>query len=161
MEQSIHNCLQLKAGLLPNPTNQILRFVVPRVREHVAERLVLDAVEAWDLVNAELKHQGRRPLAASDKDYRHLKRIRNKLVAHRAENLVKTSRHRTWYQRNYDYDRVLALVRRVAQRVCSKVNGLVNERRMPRRPMRTTRVPEFGREDVAALVKAMKAHGIY
>src|SRR5712691_2502149 len=89
MEQSIRNCLELKSAVPVDLTNPILRFVVPRTREHVAQRLVLDAVEAWDLLNAELRRQGQRPLGTSDKDYRHLKRIRNKLVAHQAENLVK------------------------------------------------------------------------
>jgi hypothetical protein len=161
MDQSIRNCLELKSAIPANLANPILRFVIPRTREHVAQRLVLDAVEAWDLLNAELKRQGLRPLGTSDRDYRHLKRIRNKLVAHGAENLVKTSRHKTWYQRNYDYERMLSLVRRVAQGISTKVEDLTNQGRIARRRVTTTKVPQFGRQDVEALLDAIRAHGIY
>src|SRR2546426_11878628 len=161
MEHSIRNCLELKSSIPANVGNPILRFVVPLAREHVAQRFVLDVVQAWDLLNVELKRQGLRPLGVSDKNYRHLKRVRNKLVAHGVENLVKTGRYKTWYERNYGYERVLSLVRRVAQRIAGQVQDLKDQGRMTARPVGTRRVPQFGRQDVEALLAAIKAHKIY
>lgn len=161
MEHSIRNCLELKTSIPANLTNPILRFVVPLAREHVAQRFALDVVQAWDLLNVELRRQGLRPLGVSDRDYRHLKRIRNKLVAHGVENLVKTKRHKIWYYSTYDYERVLSLIHRVAQRISSKVQGLIDQGRMTPRPVTARKVSKFGRKDVEALLAAMKAHGIY
>jgi proline dehydrogenase len=92
MATSIHNVVELKKANPPGIRNPLLRFVVPRAMNYVVERFVLEVEQAWVLVNAELRRQGLRTLGVSDKHYRHLKKIRNKLVAHKIENSLKSRR---------------------------------------------------------------------
>ena len=101
LKQSIQNVVELKRANPPGIKNPVLTFVVPRVMNYVVERFVLEVCQAWELLSAQLKRKGLRSIGVSHKDYRHLKRIRNKLVAHKIENNLKTRRHEAWYKRTY------------------------------------------------------------
>ena len=123
---------------------------------NVVEGAVLEVVQAWELTNSELKRQGRRHLGVSHPDYKHLKRIRNKLVAHRIENLAKTERHRRWYKRTYgSYASVLALVARVAQRVASKVSAMELAGLIRAKSVSVRVSEEFTNEEFQSLLRAV------
>src|SRR3989344_1052966 len=162
MDTTIHNCLELAKAARPDLKNPILRFVVPRAVDGVVERFVLEIEQAWALTDEELKHQGLRPLGVSDRNYRHLKRIRNKLTAHRIENQVKSSRHKNWYTRTYgSYERVFDLLRSVATRIYKKVQYLEATRRIVLNSATAPAVDKFYVKDIEALYAAMKAHNVY
>src|SRR5437867_2941207 len=101
MQHSIQNVLELKKANPPGLRNPVLLFVVPRAMNYVVERFVLEVEQAWVLLNHELKRQGLRTLGVSDNHYCDLKKIRNKLVAHKIENSVNSTRHENWYKRKY------------------------------------------------------------
>src|SRR4029079_6454177 len=125
MKPSIQNVLELKKINPPGLKNPVLLFGVPRAVNYVVERFAVEVVQAWELLNSELKCQGRRTLGVTNKDYRHLKRIRNKLVAHRIENSLSSSKHEAWYRKTYgNFEGVLALIARVAERVADKIRQL-------------------------------------
>lgn len=162
MDATIHNCLELVKAARPDLKNPIMRFVVPRAVDGVVERFVLEMAEAWRLTNEELRDQGLRSLGESDRNYRHLKRIRHKLTAHRVENLVKTRRHQNWYTRTYgSYERMFDLLRRVAARIYKKVQYLEATGRIVLNSARAPAVDKFHVKDIEALYAVMKAHNIY
>jgi hypothetical protein len=162
MANSIHNVVELKKANPPGLRNPVLRFVVPRAMSHVVERFVLEVEQAWMLLNEELKRQGLRSLAVSDKHYRHLKRIRNKLVAHKIENSLKSRRYENWYKRTYgNFESVLGLVATVAGRIDAKVQDLETMGRLRARSLSTKDSPRFEAKDIEALLAAAKTHEIY
>jgi hypothetical protein len=162
MTANFSNCLELKRAKPHGLKNPVLLFVVPRAMNHVVERAVLEIEFAWCLLNEELKRQKRRGLGVSDRSYRHLKRIRNKLVAHRVENLLKAKRHLAWYQRAYgSFESILALVRKVGGRVHDKVRALEAEGHLRATGTSAKHVAPFSVKDVEAIFGALKGHGIY
>ena len=101
-------------------------------------------------------------MGVTNKDYRHLKRIRNKLVAHKIENTLASSRHETWYRKTYgNFESVLALIARVAERVADRIRRLEASGELWSKSLRAKAVPTFLLADVQALLAAVKAHGIY
>lgn len=162
MKHSVHNVLELKKANPPGLRNPVLRFVVPRAMNYVVERFVLEVEQAWALLNQELKRQGLRTLGVSHKNYRHLKRIRNKLVAHKIENSIATARYENWYKKTYgNFENVLALVMRVAERIHRTVQQLEVSSRLRARSVTVKDAPRFEAQDIEALLAAAKAHGIY
>lgn len=162
MRPSIQNVVELKKINPPGLKNPVLLFVVPRAMNYVVERFAVEVVQAWELLNKELKHQGRRPLGVTNKDYRHLKRIRNKLVAHKIENSLASARHETWYRKTYgNFESVLALITRVAERVVDRIRWLEARGELWAKSLRAKTVMPFVLADVQALLAAVKAHGIY
>jgi hypothetical protein len=162
MRHSIHNVLELKKANPPGLRNPVLLFVVPRAMNYVVERFVLEVVQAWELLNQELKRQGLRTVGVTDKHYRHLRKIRNKLVAHKIENSLATTRHENWYKREYgNFEKVLALVSRAAERIHQKIRHLETTGRLSVRTVSTKGVPRFEVKDIEALLAAAKAHAIY
>jgi hypothetical protein len=162
MRPSIQNVLELKKINPPGLRNPVLLFVVPRAMNYVVERFVVEVVQAWEVLNSELKRQGRRTLGITNKDYRHLKRIRNKLVAHKIENALASTKHESWYKRTYgNFESVLALVVRVAERVAEKIRKLEATGNLWSKSIATKSVAPFALADVQALLAAVKAHGIY
>jgi len=161
MKPSIQNVLELKKINPPGLKNPVLLFVVPRAMNYVVERFVVEVVQAWEVLNIELKRQGRRTFGITNKDYRHLKRIRNKLVAHRIENSLTSAKHHAWYKKTYgNFDSVLALIVRVAERVAHKIRKLEATGSLWSKSTTTKAVAPFTLADVQALL-AIKAHGIY
>ena len=143
-------------------TNPILQFVVPRALANVVERYVVEVVQAWDLANKELKRHGMRTLGVSNKDFRHLKKIRNKLVAHKIENNVRTSRYETWYRKTYgSYPSVLALVERVATRTVNAIHRIEHKGLLGVHNYSLLSVPEITQADIDALLAALCKEGIY
>jgi hypothetical protein len=162
LKPSVQNVIELQRAKPQGLRNPILVFAVPRAMNHVVERAVLDVIQAWEIVNAELKKQRRRTLGVSHKDYRHLKRIRNKLVAHKVENSLRTPRHQTWYMRTYgSYEAVLGLVQRVADRVGERIKALEQAGHLTLKTTTAKITPRVAASDVDALFKALKAHEIY
>lgn len=163
MKPSIQNVLELKKINPPGLKNPVLLFVVPRAMNYVVERFAVDVVQAWEILNAELKRQGRRTLGITNKDYRHLKRIRNKLVAHNIENSLASPKHKSWYKRAYgNFESVLALILRVAERVAERIMELEATGDVRAKSVSTIKsVAPFTLADVQALLAAVKAHGIY
>lgn len=162
MKPSIQNVLELKKINPPGIKNSVLLFVVPRAMNYVVERFVVEVVQAWEILNNELKRQGRRTLGVSNKDYRHLKRIRNKLVAHKIENSLMSKKHETWYKKTYgNFEGILALVARVAERIADKIHKLETDGKLWSKSTATKPVVPFTTADVEALLAAVKAHGIY
>ncbi|HOY88066.1 MAG TPA: hypothetical protein PLP67_06805 [Methylotenera sp.] len=162
MKPSIQNVLELKKINPPGLKNPVLLFVVPRAMNYVVERFAVEVVQAWEVLNAELKRQGRRTLGITNKDYRHLKRIRNKLVAHKIENSLASPKHEAWYKRAYgNFESVLALILRVAERVAERIRKLEATGDLWAKSVSTKSVAPFTLADVQALLAAIKAHGIY
>ena len=162
MKLSIQNVLELKKINPPGLRNPVLLFVVPHAMNHVVERFVVEVIQAWEILNGELKHQGLRTLGVTNKDYRHLKRIRNKLVAHNIENSLASAKHETWYKRAYgNFESVLALVARVASWVADKIRTLETAGKIWAKSIVVKSVAPFSVSDVQALLAAVKTHGIY
>jgi hypothetical protein len=161
MKNSIHNVVELKKANPPCLRNPVLRFVVPRAMNYVVERFVLEVDQAWALLNSELKRQRMRTLGISDKDYKHLHKIRNKLLAHKIENSLKTMRYENWYKRTYgNFENVLTLVTRVADRINRKIRAMEANGGLEARSVSTNDVPRFEAKDIQNLLEAAKAHGI-
>jgi hypothetical protein len=162
LKPSIQNVIELQRANPLGIKNPVLTFVVPRAMNYVVERFVLEVVQAWELLNAELKRQGLRSLGVSHKDYCHLKRVRNKLVAHKIENSLKTKRHEAWYRRTYgNYDSVLALVERVAERVAARVERLEFAGKLYTKTTIAQGTQAITPSDIDALLDALKKRGIY
>lgn len=162
MKPSIQNVVELKKINPPGLRNPVLLFVVPCAMSYVVERFAVEVVQAWELLNKELKRQGRRTLGVTNKDYRHIKRIRNKLVAHKIENSLASSRHETWYRKTYgNFESVLALIARVAERVVDRIRRLEARGELWGQSLRAKAVTPFALSDVQSLLAAVKAHGIY
>jgi len=129
---------------------------------YVVERFVLEVDQAWILLNQELRRQGKRTLGVSDGHYRHLHKIRNKLVAHKIENSLKTKRYKNWYKKRYgNFENVLTLVARVANRIHQKVKDMEARGQLRARNLSTRDAPRFDIEDIRRLLEAAKAHGEY
>ena len=162
LKQSVNNVLELKKAAPKDLKNPVLVFVVPCAMNSIVERSVLEVCQAWELLNSELKRLGLRTLGASHKDYRHLKRIRNKLVAHRIENLLKSERHVRWYKRTYgSYDSVLGLIQRTAERVAGRIRKLEIIGLFSAKSVSTRATPQITSENIAELLVAVKSHGVY
>ena len=162
MKPSIQNVLELKKINPPGLKNPVLLFVVPRAMNYVVERFVVEVVQAWKVLNSELKRQGRRTLGVTNKDHRHLKRIRSKLVAHKIENSLASPKHESWYKRTYgNFESVLALVLRVAERVAERIRKLETTGNLWAKSISAKSVAPFTLADVQALLTAVKARGIY
>ncbi len=162
MNASIQNVLELKKVNPSDITNPVLLFVVPRAMNYIVERFAIEVVQAWELLNHELKHQQLRTLGVTNKDYKHLKRIRNKLVAHKIENSLATTRHEIWYKKTYgNFESVLELISRVAAHIANKIRKLETAGKFSTHPISTKAVVPFLATDVQALLLAIKAHGIY
>lgn len=162
MKPSIQNVLELKKINPPGLKNSVLLFVVPRAMNYVVERFAVEVVQAWELLNGELKRQGRRTLGVTNKDYRHLKRIRNKLVAHKIENSLASSKHEAWYRKTYgNFESVLAPIARVAERVADRIRRLEAKGKLWAKALAAKSVAPFAVADIQALLGAVKAHGIY
>jgi hypothetical protein len=162
LEPSIHNVLELKKINPPGLKNPVLLFVVPRAMNYVVERFVLEVVQSWEILNKVLKQQNLRTLGVTDRDFRHLKKIRNKLVAHKVENSLATARYLNWYRKRYgNFESVLALVLRVAERIRTKIRMLEANRKIILRGVSTRGVQRFDLIDVEALLASLKASGIY
>ena len=162
LDPSIHNVLELKKANPPGITNPVLRFAVPRAMNYVVERFALEVVQAWELVNEELRRNQMRTMGVTNRDFRHLKRIRNKLIAHKVENFLRSQRHENWYKKTYgSYESVLALIRRVAEKVDAKIRLLQAKGLIPPLAVSSRRVDKFGAGEIDALLAALKAKGVY
>jgi len=162
MKPTVANVVLLANTNPPGLTNPILRFAVPRALANVVERYSVEAVQAWELTNKELKRHRMRTLGVSNRDYKHLKKIRNKLVAHKIENSVKTTRYESWYRKTYgSYSTVLALIERVATRVVGGIRRLERLGALGEPQYRLPSVPEITAADIEALLAALKKEGIY
>ena len=156
------NVLTLKNAQPKGLRNPVLRFVVPQAMNHVVEHAALRVFEAWLLLDAELESQQLPRLDRTSKSYLDLKRIRDKLVAHRIENFVHARDHIEWYKKTLGkYDLVLKLLQNTASEVAQRIRELqsANNLRSPNIPLRE--VPEFYDSDVQELLAAMKMASIY
>jgi len=128
MKTNINNVLVLKkCGIKAgkNVTNPIIRFTFDRAMTHVLERSLLEIVSAYELVNKELIRHGIRRLGFANQDYKDLKIMRNKLLAHKIENSLKTERYKKWYSKKYgDYEKTFDLILRVSERIVKKIEYL-------------------------------------
>lgn len=162
MKPSIANVSALAQANPVGLTNPVLRFVVPRALNYVVERFAVEVVQAWELTNKELKRHGMRTLGVSHKDFRHLKKVRNKLVAHKIENTIKTTSYETWYKKTYgSFSAVLALVERTANRAVEGIRRLEARGAISREQFRLPSIPEVTEADIAALLNALKKQSIY
>lgn len=162
MKPAVANVVLLANTNPAGLTNPILRFVVPRALANVVERYAVEVVQAWELTNKELKRHGMRTLGVSNKDFRHLKKIRNKLVAHKIENNVRTSRYESWYRKTYgSYATVLALIERVATRTVDGIRRLEHKGLLGAHSYSLPSVPEIKQADIDALLAALRKEGIY
>ena len=162
IKPSLHNIKVLKKTNPAKMKNPVLSFVVQRAMNHVVERFVIEVVQAWEILNSELKRIGKRSLGVSNKDFKHLKKIRNKLVAHKMENHIKTDRYAKWYKKNYgSYEAVLGLILRIAERIKEKIYYLEDLDLIEYSSVSHKGVVEFSEKDVQDLLNALKQNGIY
>jgi hypothetical protein len=161
LRQSLSNAVVITKTDPKTLKNPFLIFVVPRALDHVVENSVVNTVQAWELLAAYLKKHKKRRLNSNDKHFRHLKRIRNKLVAHKVENMIATRRHESWYKRTYgSYETVLALVENVANAIANRIEELETRGILRPRSMSMRHVPEVTVESVQQLFDALRKHGI-
>jgi uncharacterized protein YajQ (UPF0234 family) len=162
MMTAINNVLELKKANPQGITNPVLIFVVPRAMNYVVERFVLEVFQAWGLLNAELKRQKLRTLGSTNKDFQHLKRIRNKLVAHKIENSILSDRHEIWYKKTYgNYETVLALIVRIAEKLGHKIRKLELDGKLSVKSTIVNVVTPFSTDDINKLLEAIQKQGIY
>lgn len=165
MKTNINNVLVLKkCGIKAgkNVTNPIIRFTFDRAMTHVLERSLLEIVSAYELVNKELIRHGIRRLGFANQDYKDLKIMRNKLLAHKIENSLKTERYKKWYSKKYgDYEKTFDLILRVSERIVKKIEYLELKGFINPHVVITQVKPEIQESDVENFIEALKNHNIY
>jgi len=162
MKPSIQSVIALKNGNYSGIQNSILIFTIPRSQNYIVERYVLEVVQAWELANYALKRQRKRLLGVSNRDFQHLRKIRNKLVAHKIETLIKTQRYKKWYQKTYgNFESVLSLVERVADRVVVKIKKMNSDGLLTLHSSGERIVSAITDNDINQLLDACKKRGIY
>lgn len=162
LSTTVANCLVLKDTARRDMKNSVLLFVFPRAVNGVVERCILEVEYAWVLTDRELRRHGLRGLGSSNKHYRHLKRIRNKLVAHKVENALKTDRYSTWYKKTYgSYEAIFSLIQKVAGRVIEKIDLLEDRDLLTVGSISIQGVAAFSSSEMEDLYAALKAKGIY
>jgi hypothetical protein len=162
LKPSIDNVNALACANPTGLTNPVLRFVVPRALNYVVERFVLEVFQAWEITDKELKRHGMRRLGTSNKDFQHLRKIRNKLVAHKIENSLKTTRYESWCKKTYgSHPAVLRLVERCALRVVAAIHRLKRRSLVTFEHYGLPSIPKVTESDIEALLAALKAKDIY
>lgn len=129
---------------------------------HAIEHSVLRVHEAWDLLDAEVNHLKLGNLDRNDPAFVSLKRMRDKLVAHRVENEVYAEEHQRWYKEELgSFQKSFEVVTAVARALAVRIRELQRSGDItaPNLPLRD--VPEFSGEDVAQLVQALKRAEIF
>lgn len=90
--------------------------------------IALPEGEAWfasHVASERHKVQKRRTLGTKNRDFVNLKRMRNKLIAHRVPNELNGKIHRKWYLKKYgSFEAVMALVQRVGAKISDKIQRL-------------------------------------
>lgn len=142
--------------------NSVLRFVVPLAMNQAIEHSVLRVMEAWLLLDAEMLRLHLGTLDRKSPNYLNLKRVRDKLVAHRTENAVHTTEHADWYRQEIgSYSKAFDVVDALAKEIASKVRALQESGALslPNLPLRE--VPSFYRGDVEEILEAMRVADIF
>ncbi len=122
LRKQISNIQALRSVMKEASANPVLEFTIPLAMNQIVEHSCLRVLEAWDLLNDELAHQRRRTIGVKNRDYVYLKRIRNKLVAHRVPNDLTGGTHRNWYLKKYgSFDSVMTLIQRVGEKVSHRI----------------------------------------
>ena len=142
--------------------NPFLTFVVPRALSKIVEHSCLRTVEAWELLSEELERQGMRKLGEKNRDFIHLKRIRNKLIAHRVPNALTGKVHHSWYDKKYGtFESVLGLISRVALKLATRICRLQKSGRLPQ-SHGIQRVPvEFNIDYLRRFLAVLKENDLY
>ena len=143
--------------------NPILNFAVPRAMHYVVERNSLEVFEAWDLTSNLLRQESMRGLSTKHEAYRHLAKIRDKLVAHRIENVTaKRAGHQTWYKKRYgSHLATLELILSAADLVTAAIRRIEKRGILVHKPRWVGSVPEIEESDIDQLFMALRSHGIY
>jgi hypothetical protein len=142
--------------------NPIILFTFNRAMWGSIERAIIEIHFAWELVDKELKFYHKRPLGTSSQDYKDLRRMRNKLVAHKIENSLKSNKHQKWYKRKYgSYDKTFALLQRVTDKIVRKIDYL--ERHGYFKPVAIAyKTPiEIHKKDIDDFINALKKEDLY
>ena len=107
------------------PGNPVLAYLLPEAVDNVLNTLVLETEQAWRMLNSLLRKMGRQELSDDDHVYRDLKRIRNKVVAHKVEVAVSSSKHLDWFKAKYKvFSEARGLIEQIALRISSRVDEL-------------------------------------
>jgi hypothetical protein len=125
MPRHFQNINILRRYFKTEPNCPLLLYVLPRAVANVLDKMVLETSQAWRMMNRLLRAAGEPELSDNDNRYKDLNRIRDKIVAHRVEVYVATSKHWDWFRSNYgrspDIDK---LIQQVALRIAAKVDEL-------------------------------------
>jgi hypothetical protein len=139
-------------GFAEKPSNPILEYVLPRALDKVLDTLVLETVQAWQMMDELLKHKRRLRLKDDDLSYRDLKRIRDKIVAHRVQVGARTGEHRQWFNEEYrELPRIKELIQKVTSRIADAVDQ-IEEDGLVSGLSYTVMPPRLSQEHVRALL---------
>lgn len=158
----IENVLLLKRCIPQDIKNPILLFLLPRAINYVVETLVLEVVQAWKILEDELKKLKKPCLANNDKDYKDLKDIRNKLIGHRVQVSLATEEYQKWYKKNYgSYEKTFELIKNVVNKITTKIKELEDAGILDADSIAIKSVKRLMPEDVNKLINTLRNAGIY
>jgi hypothetical protein len=157
----VTNVLLLLEEIPKELTNPVLRFLLMRAPDRVFDVLVLEVEQTWRLLAKEASTLNDYELERDDPDYQDLKRIRDKLVAHRLEVTVGTTEHVKWYAERYgSYEKTSELIKRVAGKIEGEIRRLMRRGKLHAvvRPLMGPHAIQ--RRDIDQLVDALRAKRI-
>ena len=161
LPKQIFNIQALRSVLHEAMLNPVLEFTIPLAMNQIVEHSCLRVVEAWELLNDELAHQKRRTLGTKNADFVNLKRIRNKLIAHRIPNELNGKLHRKWYLKKYgSFDSVMVLIQRVGAKISERIQKLQLTGLLPSDVKLRKPVTVFDGEYVMEMVAWLKQGGM-
>jgi hypothetical protein len=152
---------------MPRPVNNpILLFLLKHAIDRIVERLVLDVVEAGNLVDLACKEADMSPVMRKHDSFADTVRVRNKIIAHQAEaNILEMRLHRRWFESKYnDYRTVLELVSEASDSVSSEVQSLIDAGiiRMTLGATKNSRtLKQVCKEDIEQLANCLSSAGLY
>lgn len=151
----LHNCHLLLAKVPRAIRNHVLIYLLNATIDHTVDRLLLETYQALKLLESTYHC-----IDWKNRDFKHLRILRDKLLTHRFEDLPKagnTDWHK-WYQDNYGKQtNVFALIERVGRKIQKLIMKLEYEKKLP--VMGVSNVPmqvKLTAKDVTALLLALK-----
>lgn len=149
------------AGIPTNLSNPVLSFLLRRAIDKVFDVLILEVEQTWRLLSEVASEVDAFSLDPHDLDYKDLKRIRDKLVAHRIEVSLATTENLEWYAREYgSYERVFALVTQVTEKLRSEIQRLLDDGKLRAAIRPIKHAHAISQSDIDQLVEALRKQGI-
>jgi hypothetical protein len=158
----INNVRLLREKIPRDIKNPVMLFLLDRAVNSVVETLILEVKQTWEILSGELKRMGEAPLLDPDRNYKDLKDIRDKLLAHRIEASLSTNQYLEWYKEKYGtYESIFILIGKVAKKIYFKICKLQSEKKLLTNSATGHVLTKLKIEDVENLLAALKTAKIY